>query len=840
MADIFEFTSYKFEPNKKRILFNYKQEFTDKDPIFYTETIVLPEPVNTNEVQEELLKKLLEGLHLIIGVSYYKFYCACLAGGQATKVKLPYALSKKEAEFWNTIYQDGLGEFYFRNKLNPKKSPKFPYDSKIKNKLFSLEKNNKCLVALSGGKDSIVAAELLKEQGIEVTTIFTETNNKSELVDNVAQKFGGQFLKIQRFLDSQVFQKHKYDGHIPISAIYAFLGIFYAVLYKYSYFVVANEHSSNFGNVNYKGKQINHQWSKSSEFENLFSDYLNNFISADVKYFSLLRPFYEIRIAKLFSNYKKYFSVFSSCNKNFKLVKENKSGLWCGECPKCVFVFTLLSPFLAKKELINIFHKNLYQDENLLPLFKDILGLGKMKPFDCVGTFEESKASFVSGAFKFKNDFIVKTLLSKVKIKKEIIKNLFRTQQSLHIPPQFRFSGMKNVLILGYGKEGKASKKYIEKNYPDLKIKISDKKLDKNYLKSQNDYDFAIKTPGIKKELVKIPYTTATNIFFAKTQEMGIKTIGVSGSKGKSTTASLIYSILKEAGKNVKLLGNIGNPMLLALMEPIHNDQIFVVELSSYQLDDIEFSPSIAVVTNLFPEHMDYHSGEKNYFNAKKNIIKFQNKDDIFVCNFNNKNLAGWAKGAKARIISFADKDFLTGINLPLVGRHNKENITGAVAVAKELGISDNVIKSAIEKFQTLPHRLEFVGEFKNIKFYDDAISTTPESTIMAIKALKNVDTIFLGGEDRGYSFSQLEKIIKQYRINNVALFPDSGKRIKLKGQKILKTRSMENAVKFAYRNTAPGKICLLSCASPSYSLWKNFEEKGDQFKKFVKKFSKQ
>ncbi|MCX6723541.1 MAG: hypothetical protein NT094_05810, partial [Candidatus Staskawiczbacteria bacterium] len=494
MADIFEFTSYKFEPEKKRVSFGYKQEFNGKNPLIFSETIILPEDINLTDIPENLIIKLLESLHLILGISYYKFYCA-------TKVKIPYKLSKKEADFWNTIYQDGLGEFWFRNKLDPKKSPKFTYDKNKKDEAFSLEKNNKCLVALSGGKDSIVAAELLKEQGIDVTTIFTETNIKSDLVDNVAKEFGGKFIKIQRFLDWQVSQKHKYDGHIPISTIYAFLVIFYAVLYKYSYFVVANEYSSNFGNTKYKGKLINHQWSKSSEFETLFSNYLNNFISKDVKYFSLVRPFYEIRIAELFSRYKKYFPLFSSCNKNFKLIKEpfnsaqgGEKGLWCGECPKCVFVFNLLSAFLSKEELLNIFKKNLYQDENLLPLFKDILGLGKMKPFDCVGTFEESKASFILGAAKFKNDFIVKILSSKIRMKKEALKDLFKTQKSPNIPTQFKFSGMKNILILGYGKEGEVSKKYIENNYPNLKISTADEKFGKDYLKKQNDYDFAIKS----------------------------------------------------------------------------------------------------------------------------------------------------------------------------------------------------------------------------------------------------------------------------------------------------------------------------------------------------------
>jgi UDP-N-acetylmuramoylalanine--D-glutamate ligase len=170
------------------------------------------------------------------------------------------------------------------------------------------------------------------------------------------------------------------------------------------------------------------------------------------------------------------------------------------------------------------------------------------------------------------------------------------------------------------------------------------------------------------------------------------------------------------------------------------------------------------------------------------------------------------------------------------LGEHNKDNIKAAISVAREFGIKDDIIKLAVKAFKGLPHRLEFVGEFKGIKFYDDAISTTPESTIMAIEALKNVDTIFLGGQDRGYNFAQLEKVIKKYKIRNVVLFPNSGNNI-IKNKKsfnVLETKSMEEAVEFAFEFTKKGSICLLSCASPSYSLWKNFEEKGDQFKKFV------
>jgi len=828
----FEFTSFKFEPDKKRIFFNYTQEFKEGEPLTFTETIVLPEDVNLNNIPEGLIEKILQGLHLVLGVSYYKFYCA-------TNVKVNYSLTKKEAVFWNTVYKKGLGEFFYRNNLNPKISPKFPADKNAVEKLYQLEKNNKCLVAVSGGKDSIVSVELLKEKGIDVTTVYTETQKESLLVNKVLELTGQKSLKIRRLLDEKAFDVHKYNGHIPISAIYAFLAILYAVLYRYSYFVISNEYSSNFGNIKYKGETINHQWSKSSEFENLFTSYVDDFISKDVHYFSLLRPFYEIRIAEMFSKYGKYFSYFSSCNRNFKINKTEGGGLWCGECAKCAFVFTLLSAFLPKKKLVGIFNKNLYQDAKLRPIFKDILGFGKLKPFDCVGTFDETRAALCLASSKFKNDLIVKTYLPKVKNPKAIVAEVFKTNISQNIPAQFKFLGMKNVLILGYGKEGEISKKYIKKNYPKIKVGVADAKAGKKYLEKQFDFDLAIKTPGIKKELVKIPYTTATNIFFAKVKEQGNKIIGVTGSKGKSTTTSLIYSILKEAGKNVTILGNIGNPMLEASLRPIAKEEIFVLELSSYQLDDIQYSPNIAVITNLFPEHMDYHSGLENYYQAKKNIIKFQRKDDIFVYNQNNRKVLAFAKEAVAKVVPLGSKGFLDGVSISLIGEHNKENIMSAVAVAKELNVSDELIKKAIEKFKPLPHRLEFVGEFKNIKFYDDAISTTPESTIMAIESLKNVDTIFLGGEDRGYDFSQLEKVIKKYKINNIALFPDSGKRIKLKGKNILQTNNMETAVKFAYKHTEPGKICLLSCASPSYSLWKNFEEKGDEFQSLIKRLGK-
>ncbi len=878
IAQEFEFVSYKWNAKKRQAVFKYKIIFKNNAPLEFTSTLVFPRPVKV-KTDKTTLNKLLRGLHLMLGISYYKLYAS-------KKIKLNEPISKEQAEFFNIVYRKGLGEFFFDNNLNPKTIAKFPYEikinarEKIKNVYY---RNNRVLVGIAGGKDSIVASKLLKEQGEDITGFIVDTQggDTMQIPDKIAEIMGIDAIKIRHILDEKIYNlspaclpaqagagrstlfprqardrlskerenmEGSFSGHVPFSAIVAFIGIFCAYLYEFSYVVAANEYSSNYGNIVYKGETINHQWSKTSEFENLFQKYVKSFITPNIIYFSPLRQFYEIRIVEMFSKYKKYFPSFTSCNENFKKIsKLEEENFWCGKCPKCIFIFTMLSAFLYKNEMHNIFKKNLFDDKELFPLFNDLLGFGKLKPFDCVGTFEEMRVAFYMASKKYKNSAAIKKFMPKVKnnISKKIIEEVFKTNLAYDLPERFKFLGINNALILGYGREGKITEKYLKQKYQNIKTGISDKDMDKNYLEKQNNYDLVIKTPGIPKEKVIRPYVTATNIFFSEIDRLNragkkIITIGVTGSKGKSTTASLIYAILKEAGKKAQLVGNIGNPMLNSLMKPISDTEIFVLELSSYQLDDIKFSPHLSVVLNLFPEHMNYHGGIKEYYSAKKNIINFQNEQDFFVFNSKDKRLKIWSKESSAKIIPFIEKINIDKKDIPLIGEHNIENIKAAKTIAKILKISDKIIIKAIKKFKPLPHRLEFIGEFKGIKFYDDAISTTPESAIMAIKSLKNIGTIFLGGEDRGYDFSKLEKILRKYKIKNIVLFPDSGKRI-IKDRRnfnILETRSMRDAVKFAFKHSEKDSICLLSPASPSYSLWKSFEDRGDEFKSEVKKFN--
>ncbi len=447
----------------------------------------------------------------------------------------------------------------------------------------------------------------------------------------------------------------------------------------------------------------------------------------------------------------------------------------------------------------------------------------------------------------------------------------------------------REILILGFGREGQSSLNFLlhQKGINPGQIAVADQKPLKelSILKGEalakidprkcfwgNHYSYwltwpkrksgiVIKSPGIKipadqrKHLKKrgIQITTGTNIFGSNFPG---KIVAITGTKGKSTTASLIEAALKEANFPVYLVGNIGQPALELLVPPYSLssqslEEIWaVLELSSYQTEDLneDFSPQIAVILNLLQDHLDYHQGQKNYHRAKLRLLQNLSSGSHFVYNSDFSQLKIAAKKLPGQSWDLSKQALPVGSQSFLVGQHNQLNLQAAWTVARILEISPQIFRSAVKKFSPLKHRLELVGEFRGICFYDDAISTTPESTMAAIEALKTVETIFLGGQDRGYDFSQLAKIIGNSSIKNIVIFPDSGERIKsslqdicpeeIKKIKFLATDQMSVAVKFAYQQTTAGKICLLSCASPSYSLWNNFEEKGEDFQRRVLEFA--
>ena len=361
----------------------------------------------------------------------------------------------------------------------------------------------------------------------------------------------------------------------------------------------------------------------------------------------------------------------------------------------------------------------------------------------------------------------------------------------------------KSILILGFGREGKSVLNFLEKHFPDKKIGVADQNDGENYLDKINGYQVIIKSPGIpylpeikKAKADRKIITSATQIFFDNCKG---KIIGVTGTKGKSTTAALIYEVLKKGGLDVYLLGNIGKPAL-EFLDQINENSIVVYELSSFQLEDLTISPHIAIITNIYPEHLDWHGSFENYKKAKENISKFQTKKDILIS--------------------------------------NKSGAEAARIVGKIFKISDEKINQAIKNFKPLPHRLEFVAQVKGIKFYNDSLATNPHATIFGLKTLgDDVETLIAGGFDRGVDYSILGPAIASSKVKNLILFPTTGEKIgQLVSDKIKKfdVSSMKEAVKIAFEKTSPGKICLMSPASASFNLFKDYEDRGNQFKKYI------
>ncbi|KKQ28436.1 MAG: UDP-N-acetylmuramoylalanine--D-glutamate ligase [Candidatus Levybacteria bacterium RIFCSPLOWO2_12_FULL_37_14] len=428
--------------------------------------------------------------------------------------------------------------------------------------------------------------------------------------------------------------------------------------------------------------------------------------------------------------------------------------------------------------------------------------------------------------------------------------------------------GLKNkkILIVGKGIEGNAVYEYLIKHLPENKIDIVDQKDGVDYLSEQKEYDIAVKSPGVVPELITIPYTTATNIFMSNAKG---KVIGITGTKGKSTTTTLIYEMMKAQDLDAYLGGNIGQSPL-DFIDNLNDNSWTVLEMSSYQLNDLKVSPYIAVVLMITNEHLNYHKTQEAYIDAKRNILRFQNTQDTAIINkdypashesdiytiakifrtsrerevgngcFVNKQAIWMNRDGKTEKIINVEK-------IKLLGKHNLENVCASICVAKLAGVSNQNIAKVLEKFRGLEHRLEFVGEKNGVIFYNDSLATVPEAVIQALKTLPDTETLIAGGYDRGLDYSGIGEYLNKGQIKTLILFAPSGKRI---WEEIRKATSeanrpekfdvitMEQAVKIAAAETKPGKICLLSPASASFGTFKDYKDRGEQFKKAINEIS--
>lgn len=432
----------------------------------------------------------------------------------------------------------------------------------------------------------------------------------------------------------------------------------------------------------------------------------------------------------------------------------------------------------------------------------------------------------------------------------------------------------KRILILGLGREGFDTYSFLRKTFFNKELMIADKRVlddfdiniqmvikkDKNlklclgpdYLNCLKDVEVIIKSPGINISSIRkyldedVVLTSQTEIFF---DNCSAKIIGITGTKGKSTTSSIIHGLLKNAGLKSYLLGNIEKPSL-SYLSRITKDDWVVYELSCHQLQGLKKSPHIAVFLNLYPEHLDYYRNIKEYFLAKANIFINQKKNDYLVIDPKIRQVKEILKDVNSKVIEIVPINHMAFLNenMEVIFQvtHNN-NVVAVLEVAKILEISEKLVLKTLKKFKKLPHRLEYAGNYLDVNFYDDSIATIPESVVYALDVLGDeVETLIVGGLNRGIKFGVLAKRIVTSKVKNIVLFPDSGEEVKKEILAIDKdssivffsTDQMREAINFAFRKTSKGKICLLSPASPSFNIFKDYKERGDMFKRVIKEMA--
>jgi len=362
--------------------------FDDGDEL--VERITLPDAPSVSAERLQPLKSALRLLHLIAGVSYYK-------AGVPERIAIDGdPIDAPTAALLEQLYEHGLAEFAYQNSIDLRGRIRFPHAPSSSGAAMRANLARRSIVPLGGGKDSLVTVELLRAMDEPMTVAWI---GSSELIAHCAARTALPRLNIGRALAPQLFEMNRagaWNGHIPVTAINSAILALAAIVYGHDTVVFSNEHSASAPTLESDGREVNHQWSKGYAFEQAFGAYLTTHVASDLCYFSLLRPLSELAVTRLFARLARYHDVFSSCNRNFKILGERPGSRWCGECPKCHFVFLALAPFLPKPQLVAIFGRNLLDDATLAPAFDALMEWRAHKPFECVGEARESRAAMAA------------------------------------------------------------------------------------------------------------------------------------------------------------------------------------------------------------------------------------------------------------------------------------------------------------------------------------------------------------------------------------------------------------------------------------------------------------
>ncbi|MDD4368373.1 MAG: UDP-N-acetylmuramoyl-L-alanine--D-glutamate ligase [Oscillospiraceae bacterium] len=889
-----------------------------------------PEAV-TRRALDPLALRSLFCLGLMESISYWKACCSPLFTVRAA------GLDAAERDWWLKLFYQGLGEFLYRNGLDLQSKdlltikaapPAAVLSNPAAAPAAESEPGSSCLIPVGGGKDSVVTLMRTRSLNIRRYAFGVNPGPAALTCMALAGIAAEDQLIVHRKLDQTLLSLNQLgflNGHTPFSALLAFSSYYTAWVWQIPFVVLSNEASADEPSV--AGTDVNHQYSKSYAFEADFRRYTAAYLGDQVYYFSLLRPFAEILIARDFARYPAFYQVFRSCNVG------SKQNLWCGHCAKCLFVAIILAPFMSLSALRDIWGKDLFDDPELSSILDELCGLTAAKPFECVGTVGEVRlaltlairqavasgvaeddlpllwrhfldlvaAGRLPGVSLAQPDPLTPASCRQPQADPALLALLSGWQNGQAIPLPFRpcLEGMlawpadqirqtgkiqgplehllaylahKRILILGMGREGQSSLRFILRHYEALGrplLGIADARpvtlpdlgpqvrlhvyTGADYLNAMPQYDLVLKSPGISfKDYTETWLAPGILKAFPHTEISGqidlflrfpptARLVGVTGTKGKTTTSTIIADICRGSGWKTWLMGNIGVAVLDAY-EQIAAGDIAVLELSCHQLQFVQASPPLALITNLYEEHLDHYRSYDEYCDSKLNIARWQQPSQCFFLNEDDTDLKQRCDGVlrgRVKRIREADGEALRRLNPHLTGRHHAYDLAFAAAVCHELGISTDNILAGIRSFPGIPHRCEYLGDFNGIHFYNDSIATIPRATEYAIETLGNVETLIVGGMDRGLDYQAFIQYLQKSSVSHFICLPDTGRQVLEAMQpawpeRAVAAENMAAAVRLAYLLTPKGSSCLLSPAASSYNCYKNFEARGDDFRRQV------
>lgn len=823
-------------------------------------TIAVSGGAGMQDVPAEVVDNLVFHLGLAELPSYWKAACSPHVEVRAG------ALSADQIAFWTWILTEGMGEFHYANRT-PFAEPGFVTivsAGPARNDVFTGSLEGGYVVPVGGGKDSLVTLDLLAQRDARVATLAINPPPSTEAAVQIADV--AERIVVNRRLDPRLLELNQVgflNGHTPFGAVIAFLSALAAVMLGRRFIALSNESSSDYSPLLYGGRVINHQFGKSWALEEALHRYLARFVAADLHYFSLLRPFNELQIAQRFAELPQFHPVFRSCNRG------RKTDTWCGRCSKCLSTFLVLAPFMGRTELSAMIGGDLLLAPECEPILASLLSEeGAERPFECVATPAEIRAAMeLSG-----DGFVSRATLSALTHRAAdhlVPAELYAIADAALRPRVRPLLGRGRIGVLGLGREGTSVCRHLLTNSERLDLTIIDDdarvaaRVPSPMRASQSvrfvskppagepwpDLDVLFKSPGARPDHPAIAalagrpalMTSNTELFFE--QHVGTR-IGVTGTKGKSTTTSLIAHVLRAAGKDARLVGNIGEPCLEGLAGA-DAETIFCIELSSFQLENLRSPLDIAVVLRVFGDHFDRHGDMAAYVAAKAAITRYQTRHHVVMYNADCPHATALAQLGVARRVAFdrARPALLGDAKGPLLGEFNNYNLWPAILIGRHFGISDAAIAAAIRTFRPLPGRLEEVANKDGVRFVCDIRSTAPEVTVAALDAHRengdDVHFLLLGGVDRQQDYRTLLPALERSAVRHILLLPPTGARIRalIEGSplieriRLFEPKSMEEAIRYVYQHAPAQSLCLMSTAAPSNGgLFSGPEDKARQF----------